>query len=75
MEPNELVNKSALVKHVFQKEHQIDWNNSKILAKETDYSKRRFLESLFIHTNQYAFNDKINCFYSNTYNFLKDEEF
>ena len=48
----------------------MDWNNSKILAKETDY-KRRFLESVFIHSNNYAFYDKTNCFYPTAYHNLK----
>ena len=38
----------------------MDWNNSKILAKETDYTNI-FLQSFFIHSNNHAFNDKINC--------------
>ena len=45
----------------------MNWNNSKILAKEADYIKRRFLESFFIHFNNDAFNDKTNCFYPNAY--------
>ena len=50
--------------------HHMDWNNSKILAKETDYI-RRFLESFFIHFNNDAFNDKTNCFYPTAYYNLK----
>ena len=49
----------------------MDWNNSKILAKETDYIRRRFLESFFIHSNNYAFNDKTNYFYPTAYHNLK----
>ena len=49
----------------------MNWNNSKILAKEADYIKRRFLESFFIHFNNDAFNDKTNCFYPNAYYNLK----
>ena len=44
-----------------------NFNNSKILAKETDCLKRRFLESFFIHSNNDAFNDKTNCFYPTAY--------
>ena len=47
LENNDINNKSALVKHVYSENHHMDWNNSKILAKETDYI-RRFLESFFI---------------------------
>ena len=70
LENNNINNKSALVKHVYsEKNHHINWNNSKILAKETDYI-RRFLESFFIHFND-AFNDKTNCFYPTAYYNLK----
>ena len=66
-ENNDMNNKSALVKHVYSQNHHMDWNNSKILAKETDYIIRRFLESFFIHSNNCAFNDKTNCFYPTAY--------
>ena len=49
----------------------MDWNNSKILAKETDYIRRRFLESFFIHSNNDTLNDKTNCFYPNAHYNLK----
>ena len=51
----------------------MDWNNSKILAKETDYIRRRSLESFFIHPNNNAFNNtrKTNYFYPNAYYNLK----
>ena len=49
-ENNDMNNKSALVKHVYLQNHHMDWNNSKILAKETDYT-RRFLEAFFIYSN------------------------
>ena len=61
-----MTNKSALVKHVYSQNHHMDWNNSKILAKETDYTKR-FLKSFFIHSNNHAFNDKANYFYRTAY--------
>ena len=31
LENNNINNKSALVKHVYSKNHHMDWNNSKIL--------------------------------------------
>ena len=71
LENNDINNKSALVKHVYSEKHHMNWNNSKILAKEADYIKRRFLESFFIHFNNDAFNDKTNCFYPNAYYNLK----
>ena len=45
----ELKKKSALVKHVCLNEHRIDWESSAILAIESDYKKRRFLNH-FIYT-------------------------
>ena len=71
LENNDINNKSALVKHVYSEKHHMNSNNSKILAKEADYIKRRFLESFFIHFNNDAFNDKTNCFYPNAYYNLK----
>ena len=71
LESNDMNNKSALVKHVYSQNHYMDSNNSKILAKETDYTRRRFLESFFIHSNNHAHNDKTNCFYPTAYHNLK----
>ena len=70
LENNDINNKSALMKHVYLENYCMDWNNLKILAKETDYI-RRFLESFFIHFNNDAFNDKTNCFYPTAYYNLK----
>ena len=67
LENNDIYNKSAQVKHVYSENHHMDWNNSKILAKETDYIRRRFLKSFFIHSNKNAFNDGTNCFYPTAY--------
>ena len=63
--------KSALVKHVYSQNHHMDWNNSKILKKKQVIQKKRFLESFFIHSNNHAFNDKTNCFYSTAYHKFK----
>ena len=71
LENNDINNKSALVKHVYSENHYMDWNNSKILAKETDYIRRRFLESFFIHFNNDVFNDKNQFFYPTAYYNLK----
>ena len=59
----ELKKKSALVKHVCLNGHRDDWESSAILAIESDYKKRRFLESFYIHKTDFSFNDKINSFY------------
>ena len=47
LENNDINNKSALVKHVYLQNHQMDWNNSKILKKETDYTKKKIFRVLF----------------------------
>ena len=41
-----------------------------ILTFEIDFTKRRFLESFFIHNSENAINDKENCFYSEIYDNL-----
>ena len=66
----ELKKKSALVKHVCLNGHQIDWVSSAILAMESDYKKRRFLESFCIHKTDFSFNDKIISFYPGLYKFI-----
>ena len=69
LENNDINDKSTLVKHVYSENHHMDCNNSKILAKETDYIRRRFLESfLFILIMML---DKTNCFYPTAYYNLK----
>ena len=62
--------KTALVKHVITKDHRVDWDRSKILTFKTDFTKRRFLESFFIHDSENTINDKENCFYSEVYDDL-----
>ena len=44
--------KTTLVKHVITKDHRVDWDHSKILTFETVFTKRRFLESFFIHNSE-----------------------
>ena len=51
-------------------DHRVDWDHSKILTFETDFIKRRFLESFFIHNSENAINDKENCFHSEIYDNL-----
>ena len=67
---NNFNKKTALVKHVITKDHRVDWDHSKILTFETDFTKRRFLESFFIHSSENSINDKENCFYSEIYDNL-----
>ena len=66
----DLKKKSALVKHVCLNGHRIDWESSAILAIESDYKKRRFLESFYIHKTDFSFNDNINSFYPGLYKFI-----
>ena len=67
---NNFNKKTTLVKHVITKDHRVDWDHSKILTFETDFTKLRFLESFFIHNSENAINDKENCFYSEIYDNL-----
>ena len=70
VDDNNFNKKTALVKHVITKDHRVDWDHSKILTFETDFTKRRFLESFFIHNSENSINDKENCFYSEIYDNL-----
>ena len=47
VDDNNFNKKTALVKHVITKDHRVDWDHSKILTFEIDFTKRRFLESFF----------------------------
>ena len=65
-----LKKKSALVKYVCLNGHRIDRESSAILAIESNYRKRRFLESFYIHKTDFSFNDKIISFYPGLYKFI-----
>ena len=58
------------MKHVCLNGNQIEWESSAILAIESDYKKRRFLESFYIHKTDFSFNDKINSFYPELYKII-----
>ena len=58
------------MKHVCLNRHRIDWESSAILAIESDYKKRQFLESFNIHKTDFSFNDKHNSFYRGLYKFI-----
>ena len=47
LENNDMNSASALVKHVYSQNHHMDWNKSKILAKETDYTRKKIFGVLF----------------------------
>ena len=70
VDDNNFNKKTALVKHVITEEHRVDWDHSKILTFDTDFTKHRFLESFFTHNSENAINDKENCFHSEIYNNL-----
>ena len=48
--------KSALCEHSISKDHIISWSKAKILATESDYSKRIFLESWHINSKSHVMN-------------------
>ena len=48
LENNDMNNKSALVKHVYSQNYYMDWNNSKILAKEQVIQKEDFCRLFYL---------------------------
>ena len=52
--------------------HDIDWNNSQILKFETDYRKRRFIESFFSNNVPNTMNDRKSISLPCTYFKLKN---
>ena len=58
VDDNNFNKKTALVKHCITKGHRVDWDHSKGLTFETDFTKRRFLESCFIHNSENVISDK-----------------
>ena len=59
---------------LIKKRHWLSMSSPKITEltgiTATDFIKRRFLESFFIHNSENAINDKENCFYSKIYDNL-----
>ena len=51
-------NATALSKHAVELGHSIDWKNYKILQIETEYHKRKFIESFYINSLSNVLNDK-----------------
>ena len=74
VDDNNFNKKMALVKHVITKDHRVEWDHSKILTFETYFTKRRFLESFFIHNSKNAISDKEYCFYSEIYDNLRNQQ-
>ena len=58
------------MKYISLNGHWIDWESSAILAIESDYKKRRILESFYSHKTDFYFNDKISSFYPELYKFI-----
>ena len=47
-----------MVKHCFNCKHRINFGNFEILNYNSDYYKRKFLESLYINNTKNSMNDK-----------------
>ena len=72
LDDQNLHKKTALVKHSFTNEHKIDFKNSKVLQFQTDFIKRRFLESWFINLTDNSMNDKDIQSFLQIYNTIKN---
>ena len=60
--------RTALSKHAIAENHNFDWDQSKILQFETDYHKRKFIETYYINKATNAINDKSSVQFSFIYN-------
>jgi uncharacterized protein YjbK len=49
-------NKSAITDHTTQENHVIDWNNIKIVAKESDLRTRQIKEAIWIRKEKSPMN-------------------
>ena len=58
---------TALSRHAIQSEHEIDWENSEILDNENDYAKRKFIESIFINSQNNSLNDRDSVAFPQVY--------
>ena len=64
-------NLTALCKHAVTLDHELDWENSKVLTFETNHHKRRFIESCNINQKQNSMNHKKSVFMPAIYNNFK----
>ena len=64
-------NSTALCKHTITLDHELDWENSKVLTFETNNRKRRFIESFYINQKHNSMNDKKSIFMPAIYNNFK----
>ena len=61
----------ALCKHAITLDHELDWETSKMLTFETNYHKRRFIESFYINQKQNSMNDEKSVFMPALYHNFK----
>ena len=64
-------NSTALCEHAISLDHELESENSKVLIFETNYHKRRFIESFFTNQKQNSMNDKKSVFMPTIYNNFK----
>ena len=56
-------NATALSKHAVELGHSIDWDNHEILQSETDYHKRKFIESFYKNSLSNVLNNKKSVYF------------
>jgi len=67
---NKRFDKSALTQHTFDLNHRMDWANSKVLEFESNYYRRRFIESFHIHSDNDTTNEKRSDLFPDIYRFM-----
>ena len=58
-------NSMALCEHAITLDYNFDWENSEVFTLETNYHKRRFIESFYTNQKQNSMNDKKIGIYAN----------
>ena len=48
--------KSAVAEHVWNHQHDIDWDNTKVLDMNTKWTERKFMEAWYIRSTPNTFN-------------------
>jgi len=67
---NKRFDKSALTQHTFDLNHRMDWANSKVLEFESNYYRRRFIESFHINSDKDTMNEKRSDLFPDIYRFM-----
>jgi len=67
---NKRFDKSALTQHTFDLNHRMDWANSKVLEFESNYYRRRFIESFHINSDKDTMNEKRSDLFPDLYRFM-----